>query len=388
MIYSKYPFIADLSKVSRIIFGEELDATELLDMVPEGIEKAKNLLERAIGKTKEKYKCDELCTVLGYKLAIIIAAALDDKWLKNKLANEIATEAYDNFSKDDLGVVVNVLRIMGYDVETLSKPLSVPVRVYKGSTLSEVYPARMSLPTYVSLATRFLSDAHWKVVNKALVGGFVYLKPEEVVRLAQEAVYKKVVNDINEIGRIDVEALPDKIREIVEELAKEVRRGIQKKRKISVEVQGLVPEALPPCISLIYRRALDGENLSHQERFTLATFLLNVGLDVDEVLEVFSRAPDFNERIARYQVEHLAGLRGSRTKYSPPSCRTLFSWNLCPGKEECKKNHPLSEYKRRLWLLRKKSKGRDSGESGEGDVQGSKGGSRGIQRVDGKSGKR
>ncbi len=274
------------------------------------------------------------------------------------------------------------MRKLGYDVERLNTPLSVPVKVYKGTELPEVYPIRLHLNSYTALASRFLSDPHWKAVNKALLQGFVYLKPEEFIRLAQEAVYKKVMDDIKEIGRIGVEELPEQLKGVITSATSAVQKSIAKRKKIEVSVKGLVPEALPPCISAIYKRALEGANLSHQERFTLATFLLNVGMDVEEVLEVFSRAPDFNEKIARYQVEHLAGLRGSRTKYSPPSCKTLVSWNLCPGQDECKARHPLSEYKRRLWKLRKRSEKASGGKEGNERPQDTGGNSTRVQGVD------
>jgi DNA primase large subunit len=290
----------------------------------------------------------------------------------------VSSEAYESFSKDDVGVVVSVLRHLGYEVESLQRPLNVSIRIYRNTVLNEAYPIRVSLTSYVKMAARFLSDPHWKVVNKAVLEGYVYLKPNELTRLAQEAVYKKVIKDVEEVGKVEVDALPDKLKEIVESISKNIKKSASKRRRIEVEIQGLVPEALPPCISMIYKRVLDGENLSHQERFALATFLLNVGMDVDEVLQVFSRAPDFNERIARYQVEHLAGLRGSRKKYSPPACKTLVSWNLCPGIGECKANHPLSEYRRRLWVLRKQSKGGSGGRGGGSGAQGGEGNSQGV----------
>ncbi len=388
MLYSKYPFIGDLARISKIMLGEEMGVIELLDLVPEGIERAKDLVEAAVGKKKSVKECDDLCSVLSYKLAVLVAAALEDKWFQNKLAAFISEDAYKKFKNDEDGlkVAVMILRRMGYDVEVLTKPLTVTIRVHRGTEVPEIYPIKIHLNSYVSMAKRFLSDVHWKVVNKMLIGGYVYLRPEEILRLAQEAVYKKVLDDISSLGKVNVEELPDQIKEILKSITSEVRKSVSKRKRVETYVKGLVPEALPPCISSIYQRALNGANLSHQERFTLATFLLNVGMSVDEVLEVFSRAPDFNEKIARYQVEHLAGLRGSGKKYSPPSCRTLVSWNLCPSSDECEAKHPLSEYKRRIRLLRKRSKGRNRGDSGEGNAQSSEGGVGGVQRMDGGAG--
>jgi DNA primase large subunit len=81
----------------------------------------------------------------------------------------------------------------------------------------------------------------------------------------------------------------------------------------------------------------------------LATFLLNIGVSVDEVVNLFTRLTDHNLRITRYQVEHLAGMRGSRTKYTPPNCRSLRTHRLCVRSDElCRSvKHPLSYYRKK-----------------------------------------
>ena len=63
--------------------------------------------------------------------------------------------------------------------------------------------------------------------------------------------------------------------------------------------------------------------------------MLAIGKPIDEIVMMYQNAPDFNEKITRYQVEHLAGLKGSRTKYSVPSCEKLLNENLCFATEEC-----------------------------------------------------
>ena len=86
---------------------------------------------------------------------------------------------------------------------------------------------------------------------------------------------------------------------------------------------------MPPCIAAILAKIANGEDISHVENFTVAAYLLNTGHSVDEVIEVFRNRSDFNEKIARYQVEHIAGLRGSRTRYRPPSCAKMRTYGLC-----------------------------------------------------------
>ena len=71
------------------------------------------------------------------------------------------------------------------------------------------------------------------------------------------------------------------------------------------------------------------EDVSHIENFTIASYMVNKGYGIDEVVDVFKDRSDFDEKIARYQVEHIAGLRGSRVKYKPPSCIRMKTYGLC-----------------------------------------------------------
>jgi DNA primase large subunit len=92
------------------------------------------------------------------------------------------------------------------------------------------------------------------------------------------------------------------------------------------ETATALSEDWPPCIIAIRNHVADA---SHKELFTLAAFLINRGYSTEQILTILSERPDFNERIARYQVEHIAGLRGSRTKYRPPSCQAMKAYGLC-----------------------------------------------------------
>lgn len=74
-----------------------------------------------------------------------------------------------------------------------------------------------------------------------------------------------------------------------------------------------------------------------------------------DVVNLFRSSADFNERMTRYQVEHIAGDRGSRTKYKPPTCETLKTHGLCPGPDQlCRRiRHPLSYYSRKTRMLKR-----------------------------------
>ena len=97
----------------------------------------------------------------------------------------------------------------------------------------------------------------------------------------------------------------------------------------------VVSTEYPPCIKHGIEVLEKGENLPHSGRFMLATFLLSRGQSVEQIAPLFKNAPDFNEKVTLYQLNHLAGTSGSGTKYSCPSCEKLKSQNLCFAIPEC-----------------------------------------------------
>jgi DNA primase large subunit len=84
-------------------------------------------------------------------------------------------------------------------------------------------------------------------------------------------------------------------------------------------------------------------------RFAMAAFLLSIGTTEDDLLGMFKAFTDFDERIARYQVEHIAGKRGSRQKYTPPNCTTMQTHGLCVNPDDlcATVRHPLSYYRKK-----------------------------------------
>jgi len=68
----------------------------------------------------------------------------------------------------------------------------------------------------------------------------------------------------------------------------------------------------------------------------LATFLLGRGQTIDEIAPLFKNAPDYNEKVTRYQIKQVSGeTGGSKTKYACPSCEKIKSNNLCYITPDC-----------------------------------------------------
>jgi len=110
-------------------------------------------------------------------------------------------------------------------------------------------------------------------------------------------------------------------------------------------VQPGVASDLPPCIEKLIEDLQRGENLSHFARFALAAFLVNAGWDVGQIVDLFRNAPDFDEKVTRYQVEHIAGKRGGGRRYTPPSCERMRQEGLCVA--NCGISNPIEWLRRR-----------------------------------------
>ena len=198
---------------------------------------------------------------------------------------------------------------------------------------------KVKVSEYLKRAAYFHDD-HWKLVNRVVHNGYVYLQPDETVRLIRDELTMFIYERIN---KMEIRQLPDSIRRKVEELRSKVARYSEFRRY-------MVTTKYPPCIQHILQELSRGENPPHSARFLLATYMLSIGRSIDEVSALFETAPDYNERVTRYQVEHLAGIRGSRTKYTCPSCEKAASQNLCYRTEECNGIiNPVQFGKRRVW---------------------------------------
>ena len=192
-----------------------------------------------------------------------------------------------------------------------------------------------------------LHDKKWKLTNSILSHGNIYLNKKDVARLLEEEVRRRVEK------RLDVK-LPKYPPELivaaerVKKLASEVIGQMETDELPKVVVQA----AFPPCINAIYQAASTTHHLSHMERFTLTSFLLNIGMPPEKVSELYKTFSDYNERLTLYQIEHIAGERGSATHYIPPQCSVLQTHGVCKNKDDlCRRiYHPLAYYKRKQRL--------------------------------------
>ena len=180
-------------------------------------------------------------------------------------------------------------------------------------------------------------EREWKLINRHVENGLVFLTPHETVRLIRKELGTYISSKI-----INAKTPP-----MISGFEESVNKLISMSKKFTTYT--VTTGEYPPCIKHAIEILEKGENLPHSGRFMLATFLLSKGQSVEEIAPLFKNAPDYNERVTLYQLNHLAGTSGSGTQYSCPSCEKLKTQNLCFAIPECDNIiNPLQFGKKRI----------------------------------------
>lgn len=264
-----------------------------------------------------------LAELFSYPLARVIVSCIDDDLLTRRYALAEAKLAGKKMAREDLADLILLARDLGADPQAGQGGI------------------RLHFSDYLKAAARMKSPG-WKLVNRSLEAGWVAVTGQELARILEERARERVQR-----------GLPLKVPpEICDKLRMEISRVEEelssRKAEERVDLGEVTEEAFPPCIRVVLAQVAAGKNQAHTARFALTTFLLAVGMDVDEVVAVFNRSPDFDEEKTRYQVEHIAGRGG--TAYRPPSCATMATYGNCPGEDRLCRwvSHPLSYYERKV----------------------------------------
>ncbi len=333
---AKYPW-----SVMALSLLKELDVSLAeVDKNPRIVQRARQRLKDAFhAKSLQKRgnKSDDAYIELtSFFVAKALVDAIGSMYLRRRWATVEAKSAEDFLIKES-DVKLAKLAKQEFNWNVASNGSRVVGRTFSHS---------LHFTNYLSAVAGF-HEREWKLVNKRLTDGFVLLRKSETVRVLRAAVEKLLVSDIKKVPA----DFPPNIQLVYEEMESVARKRSDRLRQ---EIEGeIVPEAFPPCMQALLTDMKQGKPLSHIARFAITAFLLNVGMDVDSIVELFMQAPDFREDLARYQIEHIAGKRGS-TEYTPPSCAYMISVRLCVDPDQAEtRRHPLNYYRYRRQRLSK-----------------------------------
>lgn len=350
-LYIKYPFIVSLEEFMKKFYGGMLSIVDIVNHGrPDYIERAIVRVKSALNNLKYLPTSFEELELASFHIGLLISSSLG-RWSLRRYVDSEAKRSYAYLLSDSSDNVTRVAIKLGVKVEYIEdggmcgEGIVTGYRGRPNNVVIHCLQYRIPITEYLPIASRLLNEIKWKLVNQYVKNGYVYLNKKEVARLIQEYVKFYLINSTPDLSGVRFEG---RINEVIAELSKIVPRELKAADGTRLEAsEGIINEdAFPPCIKNIIMQLRNNEHLSHSQRFALATFLINIGVGVDYILELFRHAPDFNEKIARYQIEHLAGLRGSRKKYLSYSCDKMKSLGMCVN--DCGVKSLISYYKLKL----------------------------------------
>ncbi len=327
---AKYPFLTQtVEYVKQLGFSIEDVMNPELDRV---FKRAENRLEEAIlyAVVTTEAKNPEI-EILSFPVASMLAAATDNAFIKKRYALAEAKRTFEEMKPEPKDRILAIGGNFGWRL-AVNTDSGVPLQF------------KLNFADYLRNTTQ-LRDSKWKLVNRLMASGDVYLTGSETARLLSEEVRRYIER------RLDVKDLP-RLPEKIIAASERIKQLCQEKigqSAIEGFPKAIVNEAFPPCITGLYEAFSSGRHLSHIGRFTLTSFLINIGMTSDKLIELFKNFSDYDERMTRYQVEHIAGEKGSRTRYTPPRCETLRTHGVCTEPDSwCRAvRHPLSYYRRK-----------------------------------------
>jgi DNA primase large subunit len=280
--FAKYPFLKQASKLI-----EELQFTiESLPSEKPIFDRAQDRVEKAIFEvnTGEAVR-DKRAEISSFAAALILVIATKSSWIKKRYALSVAKTAHSQMLAENKEKIFAIAQDFGWDIG-------------EGDFGKDFH---VGFGFYLKNAAH-MHGSGWKLVNQIMDMVKVYLNSDKVVRLLQEEVKNRVEKklDVPEIKN-----LPPEIIVIAEGLVKSAQEIMGQEIEDIPKV--VVQAAFPPCINAIYEAASSTHHLSQMERFTLTAFLLNIGISAENVSEIYKSFSDYNERLTRYQIEHIAG---------------------------------------------------------------------------------
>jgi DNA primase large subunit len=340
MVLSRYPFLEDAKKYVK---NEGATIKELLEdplFEPArtfALDRLQNAYERKdIGTRSLSTESDYLMELFSYPIARMITVCINDTFFTKRYALGEAVHIYKNLLKE---------------------PLVFLLSISKEFDLSIKYNEEMNKPAlYFTHFLRYAPNRYktWKMINRVLDQGYVTVTKKDLSRIIQEAIRERINKELEQ------RTCNEKASRIFSSEIASFRNKVaaQRKKNEAIPLGKLNVSFLPPCLKHILLSIQAGENVPHMGRFALVAFLNSLQLSVNEILELFSTAPDFEEDKTRYQIEHILGKTGA-TSYKAPGCDKLKTFGLCPSEERddiCKKSyHPISYYRQR-WKQAKNEK--------------------------------
>jgi len=317
---AKYPF---LTEAARLVDALHLQLDDLTSPVYDKVlNRAAERIVQAIEDGAVDDKLDDYMTeLLSFPVAVMFVSAMGEQFLSRRYALSEAVRVYFLLQNEDREKLAQIAR------EDFSWDLKDSGERYDGV----LHDFRLHFHDYLRSSNSFHEDK-WKLVNRIVKNGYVLLTQREVARLIQGEVENLIKERLKPI-KIN---LPEPLQRRLNHVSKVYEEN---RRRLGGEdlPSEVLNEAFPPCIRFCMEGLLAGRRASHMG---------------DSLIDLYTSVSDFDPTMTKYQVEHIAGVKGNRTKYTPPLCDTLRTHGICRNKDDiCERvKHPLSYYRAKARL--------------------------------------
>ncbi len=309
-LYAEYPFLPGAEALA-----EELAASLRVLLEDPSLERARELgrarVLASVEDPRASVALEELAHAsagerfLSFQYARVLLGATGTPAPQRRWAVAESKRAWGRLKEAPVEELLTVARRLGHDFGTEGDEVTIP------------------LVDYLRLATP-IREGDFRLGHQRLAQGHVQVDRARGARLLEEGIRRQLSVPLP----LDPE-VRQRLAETEAELLEEVRRRTPAPvARPRFRGGALAAAAFPPCIRKMRRTLEEGENLSHAGRFALAAFLHRVGADPETIVDAFRGAPDFDEGITRYQVEHITR-HDEGQGYTPPECAKLRSHGLC-----------------------------------------------------------
>jgi len=325
---AKYPFLKDSAKylrdkgvtLEKLITSRAYESARL-----GGRERVLEVLEANIIQDHTMAsEADANVELLSYPVARMIVSAVADPMFVKRYAIAEAKRARKWLLSADLEFVTRTAGELGLQVSRDDGGFAV------------------DFTDFLKYSSAMRSK-DWKLINQNVRSGKVILNSYKVTRLIEQLITERISSELPlEVNDQIISAFSSTVEEIRAALEEEKKsRQARDMGKVSIV-------RFPPCMRKLLAMIQGGENVPHSGRFALVTFLHALGMESEEILHIFSSAPDFDESKAMYQIKHIVG-ESSGTEYTTPECSTMKSYGICFDPDSlCKQEwmtHPLKYYR-------------------------------------------
>ncbi len=283
----KYPFLKEAKeKVKQREIDEKVLEMGYLRMMELGKGKRKIILDEE----------DEIKEVLAYLGERVLLTYIKNNFLINKYAILESKRAYSYLQEEDEENIKKIEEDLGINVD--------------GNYIDIV--------DFIKYAPK---DKYYRLIKREFKKGKIKINKHEEKRIIAEAIKIKFLK----IPKINME------KNKTLEKYKELLISSLPKPKIPK----INTNSIAPCMRAIIDMLKKHENVGHTGRWLLAVYLINKGMETEKIIKIFSNAPDFDEKITRYQIEH-----AKKKKYMMPNCSLVMSYGYCI--KDCGIKNPLN----------------------------------------------